>query len=49
MKNFYGNEEPLIGNLKPNVEIPPELKRKQQKEKHSSKQIGSRKKNVNTK
>lgn len=39
MKNFYGSEERKIINLKPKVEIPPELQRKQQKEqKHSSKQ-----------
>lgn len=33
MKKIYGNEEQRLYNLKPKIEIPPELQRKLQKEK----------------
>lgn len=32
MKEFYGSEEKRLASMKPKVEIPPELQRKQQKE-----------------
>lgn len=44
MKNFYGNEERRIEKLKPVVEIPSELKRKQQQEKKRASKQNDRKK-----
>lgn len=39
MNEFYGSEEKKLVSMKPKVEIPPELQRKQQKgQKHSFKQ-----------
>lgn len=37
MKKFYGEEERRIANIKPKVEIPPELEKKQRKEEKKAK------------
>ncbi len=44
MRNFYGSEERRIANLKPKVEVPPELQRKLEKEQKRSLKQEKRKK-----